>query len=411
MKLIFKILSLICFVLSSVIFSLTVFGINTLPDSIVYENTPVNSEYPFYTIQSETFDGQALTASTDLTEANGISQAQYSLLGLFPVKSVKLQSAQRMYVNISGEAFGLKLYSDGVLVVGTEEIETGEGKFNPAKDAGLQVGDIITEINGIGVLSNAQVSDIFQQCESVNVKMKIRRGGEEKEIDFTLVRSDGEGKRAGLWIRDSFAGIGTMTFYDSDSLIFGALGHAISDIDTGEIVPIISGEAVRITVDGCVKGSQSAAGELYGTFTDEKTGDLAINTESGIYGKLSFAPSDETPIPVATKQEIKTGAAVIRTTVDKNGPKDYTVNIIKLFDNEKSSTKNMVIEITDRELIEKTGGIVQGMSGSPIIQDGMFVGAVTHVFVNNPLQGYGIYAQNMTVNIKDSGTAEEKQAA
>lgn len=191
------------------------------------------------------------------------------------------------------------------------------------------------------------------------------------------------------------AGVGTITFIDSASKVFGGLGHAVCDVDTGIVMPLADGDAVKTKITGCYKGSCGSTGELCGVFQDTNIGTLSLNTACGVYGFLNNIVSTNEAVPIATKQEVKTGSAKIISTVDEKGPQYYDVRIVRICNNDSSSSKNMIIEITDSSLIEKTGGIIQGMSGSPIIQDGMLIGAVTHVFVNDPIRGYAVFADNM----------------
>jgi stage IV sporulation protein B len=400
MRLFFKIISSLGLLLCIAVFSLTVFGDISLPDSIVAENGSFNSQNPFFKVSAAVSDGQTLSVNAPKSSHAGTGEAQYELLGIFPVKNVKIIPSDREYVYPGGEPIGIKIYTDGVLVVGTDDVVTGSGSVNPARQSGLEVGDIITEIDGEAITSASFFQKKIAESKNETVRLKIERNGEEKTLDFTLVRSDGGSLRAGLWIRDSFAGIGTMTFYTTDSTVFGALGHAVSDIDTGETVPVKNGEAVGVTIDGCIRGTANSAGELFGSFNGSKLGDLKRNGDTGVFGLLSSAPSERNSVPVATVREVRAGAAQIITTVDSSGPQLFDIRIIRLFPSQKGDMKNMVIEVTDERLISKTGGIVQGMSGSPILQDGRLVGAVTHVFINNPLQGYGIYAENMLESVK-----------
>ena len=407
MRLILKVISAFCSCFCLAVFSLTVFGIFALPDNIVADKNDKNTKNAIYKVQSVSSDGQVRTL--DAKKGGNDENAYYSLLGIFPIKKVSVTRSDRVYVYPSGQTFGLKLYAEGVLIVGVDEVVSDDGVLSPAKKAGLQVGDIIISMNGTPVSCNADVTRIIASSGEKSISMSIERNNETIDAQFTPVRSDGGTLKAGMWIRDSFAGIGTMTFYTDDSMVFGGLGHAVTDIDTGQTVPISGGEAVKANITGCVKGTKQSAGELYGNFTEEKLGDLFENSDRGVFGLLSQTPSQNEKIPVAVKQEISTGYAEIIATVDENGPQRFDISIVKLVSSGESNVKNMVIEVTDEKLISITGGIVQGMSGSPIIQNGKLVGAVTHVFVNNPLQGYAIYAENMLE--KANELTDEKQIA
>ena len=319
------------------------------------------------------------------------------VFGIVPVKTVTVKYGQRRSVALSGESFGIRLYSDGVMVVGFSEIEGANGdRRSPAYDAGLRTGDVIKSVDGIAVSENSQVTDIVEKSGGRALTVRFARAGREFTASVTPIKSQ-SGYKAGIWVRDSVAGIGTLTYLDYDSMTFAGLGHGITDADTGEIYPIAGGSAVKAEITDAAKGERGAPGELIGYFTDEYIGELIANTETGVYGTIESAPSEApATVEIAYKQEVEEGEAYILTSVG-DGVKRYSVMIEKISYN-SAKTKNMVIRVTDDELIAKTGGIVQGMSGSPIVQNGKLVGAVTHVFVNDPTRGYAIFAENMTEN-------------
>ena len=301
--------------------------------------------------------------------------------------------SQRRYVTVGGGIFGIRLYTRGVLIVGSEEIDTAAGAVSPAARAGLKKGDIILEINGAPVSRNNDISSAVESSGGDEIELLIERAGKRQTVSLLPVRSRTDKKfKAGLWVRDSSAGIGTVTFYDRKNGIFAGLGHAVCDVDTGEVLPISGGDAVNAAIKGCYKGKDGSPGELCGVFAPGEIGELYENCGIGVYGAFEALPQGE-EIPVAIIDEVKTGKAQIISTVDGNGPQYYDIEITKLYT--KSGQRNMTVEVCDERLIEKTGGIVQGMSGSPIIQNGMLVGAVTHVFVNDPRKGYAIFAQTM----------------
>ena len=315
-------------------------------------------------------------------------------------KAAKSVPVSRQYVVVSGDVFGIRLYSDGILVVGTNYVKTKDGSENPAQLAGLKVGDVIKAINGRRVTRNSDFSTAVNASGGNEIELLVSRNNEDRVIKFFPVLSAEDNKyNAGLWVRDSTAGIGTLTYFDRDSLNFAGLGHGICDVDTGELMPLLGGDTVYAEVIGSYKGTKEETGELCGAFSDEILGPLTENTEFGIFGSISGDQVCGTLMPVATKDEVKTGKAKIISTVDENGPKEYEIEITKIYRNSDSS-KCMAITVTDKKLIEKTGGIIQGMSGSPIIQDGMLVGAVTHVLVHDPLRGYGIFAEKMVLRSK-----------
>jgi stage IV sporulation protein B len=232
--------------------------------------------------------------------------------------------------------------------------------------------------------------------------MTVERDGQIFHLEMTPVKSElGEKHVAGLWIRDSSAGIGTVTFYDKKSNSMAGLGHAITDVDSGEIIPISGGELVRARVMGVYKGVDGTPGELCGVFEPESLASLEVNGEDGVYGALHERANGDL-VPVALRSEVKTGPAQVLATVNGNEKKSYDIEITKVNLSANASQRNMTIRVTDPALIEVTGGIVQGMSGSPILQNGMLVGAVTHVFVNSPLEGYAIFAEAMLDTARQS---------
>lgn len=322
---------------------------------------------------------------------------QLSLPGGAVIKTVSVQVVERNMVIPAGTPFGIKMFTDGVMVVGLSDFDISGRAVNPAKSAGIKTGDIITSVDGQQVSYNEDVGRIISESGGREVKICFMRSGEKKETTLTPVKSPVDGSyRAGMWVRDSSAGIGTMTYYDPQQGTFAGLGHAICDVDTGEVMPLSSGEAVEVTITGVSRGSSGFPGELRGVFASGRTiGCLTGNDETGIYGKCDYSPSSNKPVPIANRGEIHTGDATIYTTVSGSKPQAYNIRIERIAATDANPTKNMVIRITDPRLIEVTGGIVQGMSGSPIIQDGKLVGAVTHVFVNDPCRGYGIFVENM----------------
>ena len=297
----------------------------------------------------------------------------------------------RMLVPV-GHTVGIKLFSRGVLVVKLSEGGT------PAKASGLQTGDVIVKCAGNPVTSTEQFQDLLQESGGKATDLQVKRDGGSMTISVEPEANDEGVYCIGAWIRDSMAGIGTVTYYDPANQSFGALGHGITDVDTAQLMPFSNGSILSSTVKAVKKGESGAAGELRGDF--DLTGDLGslyANTNSGVFGTLnddSIAQGLE-PVPVAAASEVTVGPAVIRSNVAGEAVEEYTVEITKLFDAGDEDTRDMMITVTDPRLLEGTGGIVQGMSGSPILQNGKIVGAVTHVLVNDPTRGYGIYIENM----------------
>lgn len=387
MKRFFKALSAVFFAVCIAVFSAVIYGTETLPDEInVTESEKLNLGFVF-----SAEDELALAAGTG---AAGEYKSQITALKVIPVKDITINVTKRRYVGVGGEVFGIKLYTKGVIVVSIDSVTTPSGSKDPAVTAGLKCGDIITHINGEAALNSAQMTDAVEQSQGKTLKLKIDRNGEQLELSLKPEMSVNGGYKAGIWVRDSSAGIGTVTFYDDNARIFGGLGHGVCDVDTGKIMPLNNGEAVRARVNGFYKSSAGNPGELCGVFSDIALGSLRVNCETGVYGEL-LQPSGAKTLPVALESEVKLGSAQMITTIDDTGPQYYDIEITKIYPSSDLSARNMIIKVTDPELLEKTGGIVQGMSGSPIVQNSMLVGAVTHVFVNDPTQGYGIFASRM----------------
>lgn len=318
--------------------------------------------------------------------------AQIKLLGTIPVKNSTVTVVHRRYVTLGGSVFGLRIFADGVIVAGVGASEAG--KASPAAKAGIKKGDIIKEINGVAVTSNQMVSQLTKQCHGEKMTVKLVRDGKSKTVTLVPVKDSNGSYVLGMWVRDSSAGVGTVTFVDNRTGTVAGLGHAICDSDTGSAMPLASGDMVNVIIRGCVKGTSGTPGELCGVFGSKTLGELYVNGSTGVYGVASEKDDSAPVIPVAHSSEVKAGKAQIVSTVDGGEPQYFDVEITKIHRGENKE-KNMVIKVTDSDLLEKTGGIVQGMSGSPIVQNGMLVGAVTHVFVNDPEQGYAIFAETM----------------
>ncbi len=386
--------------------SLTLHAQAILPDDFYVTTGEEFFVSPHVSVSKMNLDNGVKPVITDNT--GNRYDINLKLFNTVQIKQVNVQVVDRKMVVPGGCAFGIKMHTDGVLVVGLSDIQKGTQNLNPAKDAGLKVGDIIKDINEMPINRNTDIARLIAQSNGEEVKITGVRG--DMEMDFYLkpIQSDYDGGyKAGIWVRDSSAGIGTMTYYDPDSLSFGGLGHAICDIDTGEPMPLFSGEIVDVNISGVHIGQSGKPGELKGTFVgEEPLGALYTNSEAGIFGVLNTPIHEIEPIPMALKQEIVPGPATILSTVSGNKPESFDILIEKVNYADTTPTKNMVIKVVDERLLSISGGIVQGMSGSPILQDGRLVGAVTHVFVNDPTRGYGIFAENMQ---KILNSVEENQ--
>lgn len=292
-----------------------------------------------------------------------------------------------------GEAFGIKLFTDGVIVASLSDIYTADGICCPASEAGLRPGDYLLRADGMEIQSNGALASYIGKSQGQEITLSVRRGEKEFETKVTPVFGEGSFK-TGMWVRDSAAGVGTLTFYDPASGVFAGLGHGICDADAGSVMPLKTGEPAHITLCGIVKGIPESPGQLRGYFTsDEPMGELLANNETGVYGTLREAPAGEA-MEVMDREEVKPGPVEIVVSIDGNGPQRYSAVIEKLSGTEQEA-RNLVIKVTDPRLLDATGGIVQGMSGAPILQNGRLAGAVTHVFTDNPAMGYGIFAETM----------------
>lgn len=313
------------------------------------------------------------------------------LFGSVPIKDVKEKTVQRPRLLAGGRAFGIKLVTDGVMIIDMKKL-SGEC---PAADAGLRVGDVIESVNGESVSSNAQVSELIKSSGGGDCTVRYRRGDEQHECTVTPVLSEGC-YRAGMWVRDSSAGIGTMTFIDPDTGVFAGLGHSVCDADTHEPLPLSHGTVSPVSINGLKKGKKGEPGQLVGEFSGSDNGQLLLNCSEGVYGILDSIPENAESYPMAFAYEVHTGDACILTQTDSGEPQCFDIVIEEV--SAPDSGHDLVISAKDPELVRQAGGIVQGMSGSPIIQDGKLAGAVTHVFIEDPTGGYGILAERMYEN-------------
>ncbi|MGN1113997.1 MAG: SpoIVB peptidase [Oscillospiraceae bacterium] len=392
--------------------SLSVMGLVTfysasLPNSYYVENSniSVSSVFP---ISSKPCKQKVRYASQAGENSNGIEKISQSTLMLFnsvPIKDVEEKTVERPMLIPGGQAFGIKLLTEGVVVVKTQKLN-GQ---SPAAECGIQVGDVVLSVNGKDVGSNQEISDAISSSKGEPCTVVFKHDNEEHTATLKPVYYDGSYK-AGMWVRDSSAGIGTITFYDPETMVFGGLGHPICDSDTKQPLPISEGSVCDVSINGCNKSVEGTPGQLEGTFTsDNKKGDIHLNDSSGVFGHINCAPANQTAIPMGFRQEVHKGKAEILCTLNGKQTKKYTIEIEKVNLSEKAQ-HDMVIKVTDKELLEQTGGIVQGMSGSPIIQDGRLVGAVTHVFVDNPQEGYGIFADSMYTTSQNCQMLTDKKA-
>lgn len=402
-----RIFSVICFFVVTAVMMLLMIGYIRIPDVMTV------AEYDRINDVGKPYFCQVLTGVEAKSPESGGNEfvTSIKLFNIFPVKKAKITVTQRKYVVPGGSIFGIRLYTRGVMVIRVDEVTTPSGNVSPGRDAGLKEGDMIISVDGVQINRNKELSAAFSSSNGKQLKMQIERNGQLKDVVFTPALSDDSSYKGGLWIRDSTAGIGTVSWYDRTSGVFAGLGHAVCDVDTGEVMPLAGGDAVEATVNGCYKGKAGSAGELCGVFSSGVIGELYINGNTGVYGIMESFDKTAEAIPVALKQEVRAGPAQIICTVDESGPKYYDIQITRVLVSDSRNQRNLTIKITDQRLIDKTGGIVQGMSGSPIIQDGMLAGAVTHVFIDDSTEGYGILAEDMLETAENIQPVENKKAS
>lgn len=368
---------------------------------------------------------QAVDSSTFYPKESGESQLVYQVNG-YPIKKVDVSVLDDIKVIPGGESIGVQLHTRGVLVVGHHQVsqQKGEDALSPGEDAKVKVGDMILKINGDTIKDMEDVKPYVEEAgkNGSELALTVKRGKETIETKLKPVLDKKENDyKIGLFIRDSAAGIGTMTFYEPKSHKYGALGHIISDMDTKKPIEINDGTIVRSSVTSIEKGNNGAPGEKQAKFSiqENKIGSITKNSPFGIFGKLNGKDDEkrsvdkpyDKPLPIALSHEVKEGPAKILTVVEDEKVEAFDVEIISSIPQKFPATKGMVIQVTDPKLLKKTGGIVQGMSGSPIIQNGKIIGAVTHVFVNDPTSGYGVHIEWM---LQDAGVniyGDKKEAS
>lgn len=326
------------------------------------------------------------------------------LLGMIPFKDVKVKNTPAKDVYVSGNAVGIYMQTEGVLIIDTGEIRSESGKTqDPARDI-VKPGDYIVAFNQEVVRCKQDLLDDLKDLDETSVTLKVRRDEKTIPLSVTPVKDESGTYKLGIWVRDDTQGIGTLTYVDENGR-YGALGHGISDVDTGELLDISDGNLYTAQILGIRRGEKGNPGELSGLIRYENRnilGSITENSENGIFGTMQPDQLESLTlkkIPIGYKQDLKTGPASILCCTDGE-VKEYTAEISKIDMNHEDSNKSFVIQVTDKELLEKTGGIVQGMSGSPVIQNGKLFGAVTHVFVQDSTGGYGIFIENMMENGK-----------
>ncbi len=317
-------------------------------------------------------------------------------LGPNGTAAVTCAAAGERYLVPVGQTVGIKLFARGVMVVGLSEVNTEQGACSPAESCGLRAGDIITSINDQAVDTIEQVQEAVA-ASGGPLEICATRNGRHMTVTAQAAPCLADGSyKLGAWVRDSMAGIGTVTYYDPATGAFAALGHGINDVDTGLLMPLSSGAIMPSTVSGVLAGTKGSPGALHGSFDlTRDLGRLTANTDRGIFGTLSEDCFGGEAVPAARRSEVRTGAATILANVSGETVEEYAVEILRIYPVSAAAGQSLMLRVTDERLLSATGGIVQGMSGSPICQNGKIVGAVTHVLVNDPTKGYGIFIENM----------------
>lgn len=401
MKKILRILLLVFFLFVAYVYILS---IDTIPNKMtLFEGENMNFK-TIFGIQLKPKEEPAIeTASSSGYKQN----YEVSLFDNIKLKNVDVNIIPKTKVIPVGSIAGVKLYTNGVLVVGMSEIEGKDNKkYKPYENTGISEGDTIIKIDDMQINSTDDLVNSVNKSNGQNIKINYIHNEESKECSITPIETSKKEYKIGLWVRDSAAGVGTVTFYEPETKTFGALGHGITDIDTNELINIASGEFITTKILNIAKGESGNPGKIQGTIDNQtKIGTISKNTKFGIYGKvdnLSTLQLDKNnEMEVALREEVEPGKAYILCSLDNSTPQKYEIEIEKVFRDNNYDNKSMQIKVTDLRLIEKTGGIIQGMSGSPIIQNNKFVGAVTHVLVNNPQEGYGVFADIMLKKAKE----------
>lgn len=348
----------------------------------------------------ETFFQEPLISYDETVEVsqNGSYQIRCKWLGVLPLKTIKVHTVEKQEVLVSGSPVGIYMETKGVLVIDSGEITDREGIRRTPAEHIIQSGDYICEIDGKVLTGKRQLMQLVRENQGEPMELQVIRHQETIKLEMTPVETEDGSYKLGIWVRDNIQGIGTLTYVEPNGT-FGALGHGISDTDTGERLEISDGDLYRADILSIRKGTAGTPGELRGVINyreENRIGTICGNSQYGIRGQMEPGKYAESmkKIPTGLKQEIQTGKAEIRCDIG-DGIREYQCEILEIDSNARDTNKCFVLRITDVDLLSRTGGIVQGMSGSPVLQNGKLIGAITHVFVNDPTKGYGIFIENM----------------
>lgn len=387
-------------------------AIDSIPKNVIlFKGESLNIKKIFgISFENNKTEYGAILTSTDLIDESkiGTTNLEVKLFNTFNVKDIDISVIERTKVIPVGQVSGIKLYTSGVLVVGMSEVNGLDNKkYKPYEKSGIQEGDSIIQIEDKQITDTKQLKEKINSSAGKELTIKYVRNDKTLECNIKPVKTGRTEYKLGLWVRDSAAGIGTMTYYEPSSNNYAALGHGITDIDTGKVLNISNGELITTKVLSIIKGQYGNPGKIQGSINEQsRIGTINKNSIFGIYGAvedISKVRIDKSKtMDVAIRNEIELGEAKILCSLDGENAKEYTIQIDKIFLNNDYDNKNILIRVTDQELIEKTGGIIQGMSGSPVIQNGKFIGAITNVLVNDPTKGYVIFGDLM---VKEMRTA------
>lgn len=408
MKNYLKMLLLVFFL--SIVYSYTLV-IETIPNELVVFEGEKISVKTLLGLNIKNENQQTIETSSSngekLSQDVGKSTLEVSLFDNILLKNVEVSVLPKTKVIPVGNIAGVKLYTSGVLVVGMSEIEGNDNKkYKPYENTGIKEGDTIIKVNDKNINSTSDLIQTVNLSQGHDISIKYIHQQETKECSITPVKTNNSQYKIGLWVRDSAAGVGTVTFYDPTSKTFGALGHGITDIDTNELINIASGEFITTRILNITKGESGNPGKIQGTIENQNNiGTIGKNTRFGIYGKVDNLASlnidTSKEAEVALREEIQIGKAKILCSLDNQKPQEYEIEIEKIYKDNNYDNKSMKIKVTDEKLLEKTGGIIQGMSGSPVLQNGKFIGAITHVLVNDPQEGYAVFGDIMLKQAKE----------
>lgn len=382
-------------------------NITLLPSSYIImqgENLNIFTLLGLYIKPKVNYQTMQTASNINKTKVNKLGKIDFDLsfFNIFKLKEINVNVISKTKVIPMGNAIGMKLYTDGVLVVGMSEIE---GK-KPYENSGIKEGDRIVQIDKKAIDNTEDLMEAVNKCSGKEISVKYIRDNTTITTSIKPIKNSGNQYKIGLWVRDAAAGVGTLTFYEPSSGMFGTLGHGIIDVDTSELIKIANGELVTTNILNITKGKKGDPGEIRGTIESGHTiGNIDKNTSFGVFGTLNKIPyiniQNNDEIEVALREEIKIEDAQIICELENGKREKYNIKIQKVFLNNNKDNKSMLIKITDEKLLEKTGGIIQGMSGAPIIQNGKFIGAVTHVLVNDPTIGYGVFADIMIKQMRE----------